>query len=293
MNGQTWVQRICCGRSELYRLGDRRVRTHMRMNWISSAIRQRALAPFLFSVAMLGLSSGCSSPQSWTTARTLNPGDVQHGIGVEVIGRQFTTQVDPDADGDPDALPELNDDDSCAMQEDCEEIIFVPVPTIAYGVRVGALPRLEFGAKVNTGMQLQGDVKVQLVRRRFFDLALNPQVATAWTFDRSDLRLHGLFSLNLGRRFTLTAAPQTGLAISHPTKRGRLGETVAGATMGMGLAAQLRFRRVSLTPSLDAHFTRWQDHVVRDQDMVLAVGLAIGWGDMPDYGLRPRSRRRR
>lgn len=234
-------------------------------------------AVFALSFALLG--SACTTPQSWTTARTLSPGQVQHALGFEASRMKVEQKKEMN--------PALDADDRCSEGEPCQRVLQNSlVPSVAYGVRVGALPRLEMGAKVSSSGQLQVDTKFQLLRRRLLDFAINPVYTTSMTFDRSELRALGLFSLNLGRHVTFTAAPNTGIAMWHPTRSGRImGDSDVGILSGVGLAAQLRMRRFALTPSIDIHQTRWKSGVQRANDRVVAVGLGFSWGAMPQHGL--------
>lgn len=234
-------------------------------------------AAFALCFSLFG--SACTTPQSWTTARTLSPGRVQHALGFEA-SRQKVEQK-------KEVIPTFDADDRCSDGEPCRRVLQDSlVPSVAYGVRVGALPRLEMGAKVSSSGQLQVDTKLQVLRRPLLDFAINPVYTTSMTFDRSELRALGLFSLNLGRRLTFTAAPNTGIAMWHPTRSGKImGDSDVGILSGVGLAAQVRFNRFAITPSIDVHQTRWRSRIQRANDRVVAIGLGFSWGAMPQYGL--------
>src|SRR5256885_7827676 len=86
-------------------------------------------------------SLGCTSPNTYQTARTLSPGDVTHTVAVEAI-----TYNGPQGAG---VLP--------------------IVPT--YVFRVGVIDRVDIGARIGSLTEIGADVKVNMLRGNL-DLAL-------------------------------------------------------------------------------------------------------------------------
>src|SRR5262245_56696619 len=105
-------------------------------------------------VAAIFLLCGCPNPNTYTTARTLDPGKFQGYAAAEGIGFSF--------------------DNGKSGSENISGSAVLPMAPSG-GVPAGIIDNLEIGARVMNFSSLGADVKVGLVRGTF-DLALDPGV---------------------------------------------------------------------------------------------------------------------
>lgn len=165
--------------------------------------------------------SGCNS-NLYSTPRTVPIGQTQHIVGVGI-------------------LPEMNS----------------PLPTMVYIVRRGLTDRVDIGFQVSSVFKV--DLKVNAVRTKYFDLALDPAISAGLfplkdgsvLFPGFDGTLPVLMGLNLGKRLTFVAQGGLGLAIH--------GGIAAYPIVGGGLQVRLG-DLVMIQPNLVCNSWKMKDH---------------------------------
>jgi len=200
---------------------------------------------------------GCPASQTWTTARSLPKGKIQHTVGVEFLG----------------ASVEVCDDDAevCAQGDG-----FITAPFPAYVLRYGLTDFMDIGGKFSSSGQLGADLKLQLVRSKFFDFALDPGAYASVGFGNVQVPL--LFSVNFTRNLTLTLAPK----LSYQTLWVDDADNLAGGLYaGGGVNMQIRINeKIAVTPGFD--YQTW----LTGGDVLSASYLSIGAGvsfGIPNY----------
>lgn len=221
---------------------------------------------FRASAVCLALPSivlfGCPASQTWTTARTVPAGEIQHAAGVEFLGLTWDC---PEAAGT-----------SCV-----DPIGFVAVPFPAYSLRIGAADMLDIGFKVSSSGSFGADFKVQLVETDFFDLALDPGATTPFIFSFTYFTMPILFSLNFSDMMTLTLYPK----VAYWAVYDKDIETGAeGVFFGGGGNFQIRVsEKFAITPGFE--FMRIVS-ATDDQESVtfLNFGVGFNFGSFPSFG---------
>lgn len=132
------------------------------------------------------LCTACPNPNTFTTPRTLPPGQVQHTVSVEAVGA-------------------FNEDDS------------VMLPTLpSYTARVGIADRLELGFHFSHLSSLGADFKWNPVQSEAFDLALDPGAQVFYIVGDTSLVIYYLhfpllLGFNLSEGATLVLTPGVSL----------------------------------------------------------------------------------
>lgn len=220
---------------------------------------------FRVSVLCLALPSvvllGCPASQTWTTARTVPSGTVQHTAGVEFVGLTWE-------------CPE-------AATDCIEPIGFLPVPFPAYSLRVGIGDMLDFGFKASSSGSFGADLKVQLVETDFFDLALDPGVTSPFVFNFTYVTLPILFSLNFSEALTLTLYPKAAYWAVYSND---LDTAVDGVFIGGGANFQIRINeKFAITPGFE--FMRsTEDRAEQGSVTFLNFGIGFSFGSFPGFG---------
>jgi hypothetical protein len=217
-------------------------------------------AQFLAPLAAAALAA-CASSGLYTAPRTLPPHQFQHNLAPEVV-----------------ALPQRARDLGGA-----DTTGFTIAPGVNYAARYGLTGALEFGARINTSMVTGADLKVQFVRSRYLDLALDPGFATfigiAWMF-----HVPLLVGLNVSDRFQLLLAPRGAYALD-------LQHVGQGTTAQMGLVgasgfyagASVGFRLVtSASVSIQPEYTLMMN-VANTADVFQTLGVNVAFGAQPEY----------
>lgn len=223
-------------------------------------------------LALAGLLSGCPAAQSFTTARTLPPGEVQHTVAVEWLGVDYQNS-------------------ECeTMPESCFDPVGYPaIPWPAYLIRYGANEFLELGGKLSTAGLITAEFKIQPLRSEYFDFALDPNVSftpgtavvgireggidAAFTY----LSLPILMSVNLGD-LTATFAPRFSYLLLFSSSR----SIVDGLFGGGGVSVEYR---VSDVVSIVAGFD-YQVLLLSATEAsanFFSAGLGVSFGAQPDY----------
>ena len=224
-------------------------------------LAQRAYATVAGIVIAVTLG-GCPDPNTYSTPRTLAPGDLQ--IQVSMSGFTGTgrgqTAVSP-------GLPSV-------------------------GVRIGLADRLDVGARLSGFSSVQADLKYNFLRGRV-DIAIDP-MAQAYYYDVSGLReaigiaqlhLPVLFGVNLDEATTLLFTPGFFAGLSTSPLEGSGASSVQVASLSDGLGARLGLGlnvRVSDKLSWQPEVTVW--HQFTDLDAWVCVfGIGLNAGAQPDY----------
>lgn len=211
-------------------------------------------------LGLLVVLAGCPAAQTFTTARTLPVGTVQHTIGVESLGA-------------------VVDETTCTEgEEGCvsDPIGWVAIPFPMYGMRAGLTEQLEIGGRFSFAGQAGVDLKVQLVRSEAFDLAIDPSISSSFGFGFFSLPI--LASLNIGDAVTLTLAPKA----SYLLLFGDNDSLVDGFFLGGGANIQIRIAdAVAFTPGFD-----YQRLMGTDETGLafFSVGIGLSFGAFPTYG---------
>jgi hypothetical protein len=224
------------------------------------------------ALALAGLLSGCPAAQSFTTARTLPPGEIQHTVAVEWLGVDYQNS-------------------ECeTMPESCFDPVGYPaIPWPAYLVRYGANDFLELGGKLSTAGLITAEFKFQLLRSEYFDFALDPNVSftpgtavvgireggidAAFTY----LSLPILMSVNLGD-FTATFAPRFSYLLLFSSSR----SIVDGLFGGGGVSVEYRVSDVvSIVAGFDYQLLVLSAAAASAN--FFSAGLGISFGAQPDY----------
>ncbi len=207
------------------------------------------------------LLGGCTGAQRYGVPRTLAPGDLAHHVSVDV--GEFT--------------PGKSCDDGRGCTRD--EGTLAPVPS--WTLRAGIDEGVEMGVGVGADLSVGLDVKVELLRSRSFDLALDPGL-TFWGNGGSDfadspgpaaaVMLPLLAGVNLG---PVTLVPGGGVGlVAAGRETGRFtwaGSLATFFRLGTGMA---------LAPAATVF------RAPHDEDGVRLVGgLGLVLGDLPAYGV--------
>ncbi|MBI2897217.1 MAG: hypothetical protein HYY06_26910 [Deltaproteobacteria bacterium] len=208
---------------------------------------------------------GCPSSQTWTTARTVPAGSVQHTAGVEFIG----LNVD-----DPDCVDAEGDDV-------CDSIGFVAVPFPGYIARIGVADMLDLGFKASTAGSFGADFKIQLVRTDAFDLAIDPGFSMPFVFAFTYINMPVLFSLNFGEMTTLTLYPKASYWVVFNED---IDTAANGFFVGGGANFQIRVSdRFAITPGFE-----WTRSVAgMDEGEAITFfnfGVGFSFGSFPEFG---------
>jgi hypothetical protein len=233
--------------------------------------RRACYAPFSVGLMRAGLLvtallappmlCGCTSPNTYATARTLSPGDITHTVAAEGIafhGSQGTG-----------ALPML--------------------PT--YVFRVGVVDRVDVGARIGSLTEIGADIKVNFLRGPL-DLAIagGGEAFIEWRYQPDGIRRTGsrayfhlplIASYNFSKTLSLVATPGLAYVIGRKVTDDFVrtqpfdGDTVA-ARLGIGIDYRASKRQaihpeVTVLQSLGA-----------SQTLVL-FGLGLNFGSLPSY----------
>lgn len=227
-------------------------------------MRSRGLAPafaLLFASSMMLL--GCPSSQTWTTARTVPAGSVQHTAGVEWIGLVVEDPSCTEADGDV-----------------CD-LGFVAVPFPGYIARIGVADMLDMGFKVSTTATFGADFKIQLVRSDGFDLAIDPGFSMPFIFAFTSLNMPILFSLNFGEMMTLTLYPKASYWVVFDDE---YDNAASGFFAGAGMNFQIRISdRFAIAPGFE--WTKALAGLEEGESLTFFnFGVGFSFGSFPEYG---------
>lgn len=212
-------------------------------------------------VGVAGLC-GCTSPNTYSTPRTVEQGHFQHTFAVEGVGFHHPTSGTG-------ALPVL--------------------PT--YGLRIGIVDRLDFGARLGSMTELGADLKLNFVRGRV-DLAVaaGAEAFIEWNYNSAETRRSGaagyfhfplIAAYNFSKEFSLVAAPGVsyivGLPLTNDFARTQVfgGKTVA-ARFGIALDFRPEPRR-AIHPEL----TILQG--INHEGTAIVLGLGFNFGSVPKY----------
>lgn len=204
---------------------------------------------------------GCTSPNTYATARTLSPGDVTHTVAAEGIayhGSQGTG-----------ALP-----------------VF---PT--YALRVGVIDRLDVGARIGNLTEIGADIKVNFLRGPL-DVAIagGAEAFIEWRYQPDAIRRTGsrayfhlplILSYNFSKQLSLVATPGimyvVGRQVSDDFVRTQPfdGGTLA-ARLGVGIDYRPNKRR-----AIHPEVTVLQS--TQASQTIVMFGVGFAFGSLPSY----------
>jgi|HubBroStandDraft_1064217.scaffolds.fasta_scaffold01458_6 hypothetical protein len=218
--------------------------------------------------------SGCPNPNTYTTPRTLDPGQVQWQLAPEVIGVNYNaTYGSTDANGN---LIKTNASSVLPM-----------LPT--FGARIGVAEGLEIGLRVPNLEPLAGDAKIRLLKGPI-DIALDPGLQLYYASVNNNgfvaFWVHApvLVGFNLSERVSLVLSP--GLAYADNTASGVVPTGVAGSSAAAGFMARLGVGfdfRVSRKLAIHPEITLVRQFT-GSEDLLLCVGgIGFNFGAQPDY----------
>jgi hypothetical protein len=154
------------------------------------------------ALVILACANGCLPAGVFTTARTLEPGELEHSLFIDV---PVTRYENPGAARPlADATPPIS--------------FTTGGPQVGYALRAGVAPRIELGGHVSVGAG-EVNTKIALLAGDNVALALAPRFASAWVaFDEGETplyhaRLPLLFTVEPTSWLSLT--PRAGLGIAR------------------------------------------------------------------------------
>jgi hypothetical protein len=220
-------------------------------------------------IVWLGLAGaplmlGCTSPNTYATARTLSPGDVTHTVAVEGIGYHGSQGTG--------ALPIM--------------------PT--YVFRVGVIDRVDIGARVGSLTELGADVKINFLRGPL-DVAIagGGEAFIEWHYEphgdrpprrtgsRAFFHVPLILSYNFSRSFSLVGTPGIAYILGNKVSADFVrtmpfdGGTVA-ARLGLGIDYRWNARR-----SLHPEVTVLQS--TNNSATIVMFGIGFNFGGIPNY----------
>jgi hypothetical protein len=226
------------------------------------------------SAGLVLLLAGCPNPNTYTTPRTLHPGQVQWQLAPEVIGVDYSaTYGSTDASGN--------------LVKTKTSSVWPMLPT--FGARIGVAEGLDIGLRAPNLEPLAADAKIRLLKGRL-DVALDPGFqlyygsANGSGFAVVYLHAPVLFGINLSEEVSLVLSP--GLVYADTTASGAVPSGPTGSSTAEGLMARLGAgfdfrvdRKLAIHPevTLVRQFTG-------SQDLLLCVGgIGFNFGAQPDY----------
>jgi hypothetical protein len=233
------------------------------------------------AVAAAFLLSGCPAPNTYTTPRTLDRGDLQLQAAVEGFGASFHQQV-------PNAVIGTHTETVTA---------FTPLTPPTLGVRYGVAEGFELGARLANLASLALDAKVRLLKGTF-DLAIDPglqayHLSVAGTDpsnlpvsqDAFILYLHAplLVGYNFSEAVSLVLSP--GFTYGLATKQINVGSNAEQAQGASGVMARIGVGvdiRVSKKFAIHPEVTILKSFT--DSEALLYLfGVGFNFGAQPNY----------
>jgi hypothetical protein len=216
------------------------------------------------------LTLGCVSQGFYTSPRTLPPGRLQHNGYVEFVAR--SGEAGP--------------------------VGIFPVPIVGYAARYGLSRGIEGGVRINALGTLGVDAKLQLVRSRGFDLALDPLLVSSWTVGNLHLPLVAGLNLSprvqvlLGARFSYGIELLAGTGVissANPCNPSGADLAVRDiALCGPGVGALLGLRLVVGDLALQPEYTVSRTLENPTVTFVHSFALALSLAPLPTFDPEPR-----
>lgn len=222
--------------------------------------------------------SGCPSPNSYGTPRTVESGKVAHTVALEAIGVSYKT-IDTAA-----GVP--------AGQLKTETVFLPTFPT--YQLRLGVADNVDIGFRVSNLSSLGADGKFNFLRSKSFDLALDPgfqwmflpvanSAGGTSTINLFYFHLPLLAGINFSKSVSLVLSPGVLYALALGTFNGGSGLNggiAAGGFLGrMGIGLNIRpSSRFSIQPEFTVM------HAFNDAaSNVFSAGLGFNFGNLPNF----------
>ena len=212
----------------------------------------------LLTLSVAGLLMGCPNSHPYTTARVVETGKFQHTQGVE-----FMSFNNP----------------SCDPAVDTCNTGLLPVPFPFYVIRVGATDFLDLGSKLSFAGSISFDVKIQLVRSEYFDLALDPGMTASVAIGYAHLPV--IASFNVGP-VTLSLMPKVSYGYVWGVGDQQL---PSGLLAGGAFSAQIRIgHTAAITPAVEWQRLFFDPTGLGIEFDMLSFGVAVSFGGMPVHG---------
>jgi hypothetical protein len=205
----------------------------------------------LVALALAGGATGCLSMSTFSTARTLEPGDVRHTAGANfyLVKRDGEVEVGP-----------------------------LPMPM--YGISVGVVENFEMSAQVSLPAMARMEGKLNFLREDLFDASLGAAIF-ATTYPSTNGREEGsllvggelplIMDVNFTRGFSLVPWVAPGYA--------RLPALDAGAPfLRTGLGFHFQGDEYALQPEVSMTYDPG-----RGEPIDFALGLGLTFGDHPKF----------
>jgi len=229
------------------------------------------------SAGLVFLLGGCPNPNTYTTPRTLDPGQVQWQVAPEVIGVDYSARY-----GSTDA--------SGNLIKTKVSSVWPMFPT--FGARIGVAEGLEIGLRAPNLEPVAGDAKIRLLKGPV-DVALDPGLQLYYGSANGNgfavVYLHApvLLGINLSENVSLVLSP--GLVYADTTASGASGVVptgVVGSSTAEGFMARLGAGfdfRVSRSLAIHPEVTLVRQFT-GSQDLLLGIGgIGFNFGAQPDY----------
>ena len=160
------------------------------------------------SAGLVFLLGGCPNPNTYTTPRTLDPGQVQWQVAPEVIGVDYSARY-----GSTDA--------SGNLIKTKVSSVWPMFPT--FGARIGVAEGLEIGLRAPNLEPVAGDAKIRLLKGPV-DVALDPGLQVhrqrhAVVQRIPDRRAHRVFDPRMQQEHPLLGADICRLDLEHSVER--------------------------------------------------------------------------
>ncbi|WP_373048333.1 hypothetical protein [Vulgatibacter sp.] len=206
---------------------------------------------------------GCPAANRYGTPRTMPAGTSGHVLSLDgnllsddMVGSFLCGSGAAEETGEP-------ADDPCKGRD----LTPLPFPNVVYTWRHGLAQGLELGVGAGTAPFLGLDLKVELLRSRYFDAAVAPTLATSFIYPSVSLPL--LLGINLSNDVALLPQAGAHLFTAIPDQ-----ESHIAFWWSAGLGAQFRSDDdFALQPSL-----QW---MASSEANILTAGLGLVWGPRP------------
>ncbi|MEO6576151.1 MAG: outer membrane beta-barrel protein [Polyangiaceae bacterium] len=215
--------------------------------------------------------SGCPSPNSYGTPRTVESGKVAHTVALEAIGVSYKNPV-------------VAQNGTVTTES---KTVFLPtLPT--YQLRLGVADNVDLGFRVSNLSSLGADGKFNFLKSKSFDLALDPgfQWMNILGLNLFYFHLPLLAGINFSKSVSLVLSPGVLYALAagtyNNTSSGNSASTgyAAGGFLGrMGVGLNIRFSKGF---AMQPEFTVM--HAFNDlASNVFSAGLGFNFGNLPNF----------
>lgn len=221
----------------------------------------------VLALSMVGVLTGCPSPSTYTTPRTIPPGKIMHSIVVESMRSRFDTD-----------------------EEDRSLLPMAPT----YAIRVGLTDELDVGARLASSYAIGADLKYMLTKGTI-DLAVDPggQItgfsSSSSSSSRSSnedrlLLAYGYLPLLMGWNInpSISLVGSAGMMFGTYSRDAREGDFVQvihqGSFARLGLGVDVRISsKIAVHPEVT-----WLKAIDGHQSTIIS-GLGVNFGTLPSF----------